>query len=428
MHFAFAATARRLADNSFCAAVLLAGTTAGLGTVGPAVAGTPRLDLGVSTLPEQRTTETLGPGVELTQIIRGTGAATSSQIATTTRGPWRVNVVRIDPRTATGHLAATYGADLARTETTSALTSAAGALAGVNSSYFTYTKNPTYPGDPVGLGLYDGQLLSEPAATSTEVDVLVDATTNKVRLGRLTWSGSVRNRTTGATLALTRLNSPPVVPSGCTTLSDPTRCTKAGAVVRFVPAFAAATPKGRGVEVVLDAKGCVVSTAKSRGRTLMSTQTSVQATGRQAKTLLALAKKGCLSTSLALRDAKGAKVELHAGLYGVAGRYRLVQDGHVVVPSKKEVFFDRHPRTFVGTTKAGVVALVTIDGTQATSVGATLKEAAAVAVSLGITDAVNLDGGGSTTMVAGGQVVNRPSHGAERAVGDALVYVGHAAG
>ena len=36
---------------------------------------------------------------------------------------------------------------------------------------------------------------------------------------------------------------------------------------------------------------------------------------------------------------------------------------------------------------------------------------------------MNLDGGGSTTMVVGGQLVNRPSDGTERAVSDALVVL-----
>lgn len=43
---------------------------------------------------------------------------------------------------------------------------------------------------------------------------------------------------------------------------------------------------------------------------------------------------------------------------------------------------------------------------------------------LGARDAINLDGGGSTAMVIGKKVVNHPSDGAERAVGDALLVLG----
>ena len=41
---------------------------------------------------------------------------------------------------------------------------------------------------------------------------------------------------------------------------------------------------------------------------------------------------------------------------------------------------------------------------------------------LGAVDALNLDGGGSTTMAVNGALVNHPA-GAERPVGDALVYI-----
>jgi Phosphodiester glycosidase len=57
----------------------------------------------------------------------------------------------------------------------------------------------------------------------------------------------------------------------------------------------------------------------------------------------------------------------------------------------------------------------------ATGVGATLRESALVMRALGAREAVNLDGGGSTTMVVRGRVVNRPSDpGGERAVSDGL--------
>ena len=107
----------------------------------------------------------------------------------------------------------------------------------------------------------------------------------------------------------------------------------------------------------------------------------------------------------------------------MAGRYRLTKNGEVVVPRRTNSFFARNPRTIVGTTADGHVLFVTIDGRQPTSVGTTLRETAAVAQSLGMTDAVNLDGGGSTTMAVAGRVVNKPSGGNERSVGDALIYL-----
>jgi hypothetical protein len=60
------------------------------------------------------------------------------------------------------------------------------------------------------------------------------------------------------------------------------------------------------------------------------------------------------------------------------------------------------------------------------SVGMTLRELAELFVRLGASDALNLDGGGSTTMVIGGELQNVPSDGLERAVSSALVLSGGA--
>ena len=73
-------------------------------------------------------------------------------------------------------------------------------------------------------------------------------------------------------------------------------------------------------------------------------------------------------------------------------------------------FSSRHPRTAVGRTSRGETLLVTVDGRQdGWSDGLTARELAQVMQELGARDAVNLDGGGSTTMTIGGRVANRPS-------------------
>ncbi|HEY3559626.1 MAG TPA: phosphodiester glycosidase family protein [Kribbella sp.] len=384
------------------------------------------LPIGDADLAESRTDRTLARGVTLTRIVRGTDPAPADQINTTTRGPWVVNVLTIDPRTANGRLKTTYGPDLARVEKTSDLVKSAGALAGVNASFFTFTANPQYPGDPVGLGISNGKLLSEPLTDPTEANLVIDANSNRVVTGHLRWTGSVHNRTTGADLPLEFLNHPPVIPAACATLPDQTACTVPGDVVRFTPEFGASTPAGAGVEVVLDRRGCVVRTATTRGTTLSPSQTSLQATGQDTVALLKTTSKGCLRTELAVSDESGREVPLRSGLYGATGRYQLTKNGEIVVPGGTGSFFDRNPRTIAGTTRGGKIVLATIDGRQTTSVGTTMAETAAVAKALGLYDAINLDGGGSTAMALGdGTVVNHPSNtgGAERAVGDAVVFV-----
>jgi exopolysaccharide biosynthesis protein len=67
------------------------------------------------------------------------------------------------------------------------------------------------------------------------------------------------------------------------------------------------------------------------------------------------------------------------------------------------------PRTAIGQRQDGSVLLLCIDGRQTSSVGASLKEVQDILLEYGAYNAANLDGGSSTTMVAGGAVVNKPS-------------------
>ncbi|MBP1661735.1 MAG: hypothetical protein H6P95_2927 [Candidatus Aminicenantes bacterium] len=77
----------------------------------------------------------------------------------------------------------------------------------------------------------------------------------------------------------------------------------------------------------------------------------------------------------------------------------------------------------MGVRADGRIVLVAVDGRQPElSVGMTIAELAALLIELGAVEAVNMDGGGSTTMAVRGKVVNSPSDlTGERAVGDALL-------
>jgi hypothetical protein len=294
----------------------------------------------------------------------------------------------------------------------------------VNASFFSI--GTRYPGDPVGLGVYGGHVLSEPApavVAPNEDDLFLDARTNRLSFRRHTWSGTVTNRATRRVQRLEFVNHNVVVPRGCRRLVNPTSCTRAGDVSLFTKAFGGRTPPGRGVEVVLNRSGCVVRTARTRGTVLVRRQWSVQATGRDTRSLLRLRTGGCLSRSVRLVTGNGQRVRLGRWSFGVNGRHRLAVNGRVVVPTGPGPFYDRNPRTVVGTVGTGQVVIVTVDGRRPTSVGTTMAETAAVVGSLGLRQAVNLDGGGSTTMSVGGELVNQPSGTAERPVADALVYV-----
>jgi hypothetical protein len=83
----------------------------------------------------------------------------------------------------------------------------------------------------------------------------------------------------------------------------------------------------------------------------------------------------------------------------------------------------RHPRTVIGEDKTGAIWLITVDGRQpALSLGMSFTELQALGRRLGLRSALNLDGGGSTTMVVQGNIVNHPSDATgPRAVSDAIL-------
>ena len=114
----------------------------------------------------------------------------------------------------------------------------------------------------------------------------------------------------------------------------------------------------------------------------------------------------------------------------VTGAPRILTNGKVDVRYKQEKMSEsfstvRHPRTAVGIRPDGSVVLVTVDGRQATlSRGASLSELAAILISQGATQGLNLDGGGSSAAIARNLVVNSPSDGSQRPVADALLISG----
>ncbi len=105
----------------------------------------------------------------------------------------------------------------------------------------------------------------------------------------------------------------------------------------------------------------------------------------------------------------------------------LVSGGVVRVTTDAEVFFGSaipsvHPRTAAGRTRDGKLLVLVVDGRQPESRGVTLEDLAAIMRDLGAVDALNLDGGGSSALVANGVLLNRPTGTAtEREVMSALV-------
>lgn len=118
------------------------------------------------------------------------------------------------------------------------------------------------------------------------------------------------------------------------------------------------------------------------------------------------------------------------GTVAVGGFPDLIDDGSRVgdleVEARPGFAAARHPRTAVGwDVESQVVWLVAVDGRQPPhSSGMTLPELAGLFEALGVEEALNLDGGGSTALVVDGTPVNRPSDATgERPVVNALALV-----
>lgn len=106
----------------------------------------------------------------------------------------------------------------------------------------------------------------------------------------------------------------------------------------------------------------------------------------------------------------------------VSGRPRVLAAGTVLSSTASVCGTARHPRTALGLTadKKKLILLVA-DGRSSVAAGLTCSEVGALLKSLGASDGMNLDGGGSSALyLQGFGVVNRPSDGTERVVGNHL--------
>jgi len=119
--------------------------------------------------------------------------------------------------------------------------------------------------------------------------------------------------------------------------------------------------------------------------------------------------------SLTLRDVMASNIPL------------LVRGNSFAFPNTPYYQSQRHPRTAVGLTAGNHLLLLTVDGRSPTAAGMSLVELRRTMRILGCRDALNMDGGGSTTMwirvEPGGGVVNQPSDDRERPVVDVIAVL-----
>lgn len=358
------------------------------------------------------------------------------------RGPWHVNVVTIDPRSFAGTVEGSFGPDLLDRETTSALSRSAGATVGVNGGYFVLDPASGAPGDPAGVGVYDGRFLSEPV--NDRPALVLDDEAKHPAVSRFTWDS--RLRLGGRDVRLDGIDRVPDLIRNCG--GDPTdeptshplhdtTCTDDSEMVMFTPQFGPTTPAGPGREIVLDTRRVVRAIHAVRGTSLPPGWRSIQGTGELADALAGVEVGDTVKLTTRLRSDGARLGNLHADTTVINGGPELVRNSRGFITQRRDGFvhaddpsfaygfvLKRNPRTFAGIDSLGRTLLVTVDGRSTDDLGLSIPEEADVARSLGLVDALNLDGGGSTTMTLNGQVISHPSDATgERPVGDAILVL-----
>lgn len=285
-----------------------------------------------------------------------------------------------------------------------------GALAGVNANYFPYT------GRPVGLMVRNKELISSPYPTRPVFGWGPNCYT---AFGLPTFSASFEAEGSQP-VEIDSINDE--APPGSLCLNTETaalaltkNCTGSCATIHVVDGSFRPDAKVVG-RVVSVSPGC-----------------SKMEIGPGDVTLMGTGPKAALVN--ALEPGKRVVFRIHTdGLDWkkvrncVCGGPVLLRDSQKVVDSGAEGFSKtfsekRFPRTAVGRDGHGNMWLVVVDQNKA-SAGATLDEMADVMLSLGCRDALNLDGGGSSTLDILGLTMNRPTADTERPVANAILLFG----
>jgi hypothetical protein len=299
------------------------------------------------------------------------------------------------------------------------------------------------PGDLAGISMLEGTPVSEAVDGRTDL-ILPKGDGTDADVGAISDEFAATS-SDGATREIDGLNRKPGLIRACGGEGGdvPTElpkhdftCTDASELILFTPIFGTSTDSGEGAEAVLNASGRVVEVRDVRGGPIPDHGSVLSGTGDGAKWVRAHARPGTKVRVKSNFSTDSASLSGKTGI--VNGGPRLLSGGSpditayaegFVYPEDPEFYYRfgirRNPRTMAGVTPGGDLLLVAVDGRKpGYSVGASFREEAAIMDSLGAGEAVNLDGGGSTTMTIGTRLVTRPSDPTgERPIGDAVVLL-----
>ncbi len=294
------------------------------------------------------------------------------------------------------------------TEKTSSIAERHGAAAAINAGFFRLDTS-IFAGDAAGTLMVNGKLLSESRDSRSALLINNSGLATRVAMANLEiW-------------AILHVG-PYAYP-----ISGINRERKDKEFVVYTPEFGRSTLTNGGTEFLVR-RGRIVKINRLTGSSPIPPDGFVLSAGKDWRDdpfkLLRIGKPAKLLPRREIgKDAGGFVAEDITN-----GVSQLVKDSKVhltweMEKSNKAFADTRHPRTAVAKLKDGKFLMMTVDGRQpGVSVGMSLQELAEYLLSLGAVDAMNLDGGGSTTMFLDGKVVNTPSDKeGERKVGDAIL-------
>jgi len=358
--------------------------------------------------------QVLLPGSPLTTPEGYLAPGVVHQAITDPSGPFAIHLVTVD-------LAAPSAIDVALAldalpgvETTSSMARRRGATVAVNGDYI----DPGGAGRPINAFAKDGQLVQTPMLLGN--NHAVDDLETAVFMGRPVVRVVAEAPRTGLSVPVVQVNRG--APAG----DEVAMFTPEGATLEQPPAAAtsarlrAAGPAGVRADGWAETTYAVESVGQLGGPVPAGTVVlSTPASGVSAAALAALEPGDQVTVAWSFATWPGI-------LDTSGGNPTLVRNGQVLSGNVDGTtsFHRRNPRTAVGATADGRLLIVTVDGRQpGHSVGMSLRELAELFVRLGARSAINLDGGGSTTMVIDGTIVNRISDPQERRVPTAVLVL-----
>lgn len=299
---------------------------------------------------------------------------------------------------------------------TSAMAKKAHAIAAVNGDF------AAYPGRPFHAFLEDGKLVQSAIRPGEMFGIGVK--TDKVHIGRAAVHMRGIDQANGHTFSVAEVNTG--LPgandiAGYTPVASDVETPPGNAcAARLVPAGALRWGPGTvGLQRTykVDVQRCSGSSLPVGGGIVIA---ALQSSATAADKIRALDHGDSINLSWSL----GWPGVMDA----IGGRPQLVHDGKVVSQGSCHSAFCRpQPRTGIGVTKAGKVLMVTVDGRSKAARGMALEAFAKKMRALGAVEALNLDGGGGTTMwTKKSGLVNDPSDvQGERHVNTAIVVLPH---